>query len=195
MTDINLLPWREDARKRNTHHFCLHMLGGSLLACGVVFLMDVYATQHMHQLERKNQALKSNIIRLKHAQDTAYAFKRRDIVLRHSQMIHSHIAHFLMSFESLIPPGIHLKRVVEQEEEVLLWGHAESADAILQLIQNIEEESGMKASVTNEAIAHDPVSPERFKQAFNIRVLFREAKVGFVDNSTFKVPRPATSRS
>ena len=171
MTHINLLPWREHARKRNKHAFWVHMLGGSLFACGGMFLMDVYVTQQIHQI-------KSNLIQLRHAQHKAYALERQDLTLRKSQMMRSHITRFLMSFERVIPPGIHLKRVDEQDEEVILWGHAESAHAISQLIQNVKEESGIKASVTNEAIAQDSRAPEHSKHAFNIRVLFSEAKAG-----------------
>ena len=169
MTDLNLLPWREHARKRNKQQFWLHLLGGSLLACGVMFLMTVYVSQQIHQL-------KSNLIQLRHTQHTASALKRQDITQYKSQMIHAHITHFLMSFERVIPAGIHLKRVEEHEEEVILCGQAKSADAILQLIHNIETEIGTKASVTNEAIAQDRPPPEGMEHAFNIHVLFREAK-------------------
>ena len=71
MTNINLLPWRE--RKRNKRQFWVKMVGGVLFVCGVVFLMNVYVAQRIHQQEKKNQPLKSNLIRLKHAQPTKVA--------------------------------------------------------------------------------------------------------------------------
>lgn len=128
------------------------------MACCVMFIINEYFSHQLHQQMKKNQELKFNLTQARHAQREADASTRAP-----------NKAHFLRSLDGWIPTGIHLKRVEELDDDIVLWGVAESAHAIDQLMYTIKQ-TGAKTQ--------QPLMTEPTKHVFSLRVQIREAKSG-----------------
>ena len=149
--EINLLPWRERARQCNAHQFWMFVLGGILLALGVILLMHVYFQKKIHQQTRINQkggiTVKDLSPSLKMVEDLKKSRLLQREALQTMNATHQHSARVIQLFitlEALIPPGIYLTQVKANGNELILLGIAESASALSEFKHNLEDTRWIK---------------------------------------------------
>ncbi len=183
MIEINLLPWREDARRQNTHQFWRLALGGALLACLVVFLMAVSIRKKIHQQAAINQQW---AIQAAHVSDALKTKPSRNIPVtalqRMNDMHRSRVRmiHFLASVEAFLPPGVHLNRFETHVDELRVFGIAESASALSSFMHNMEDAGWIKAFVIHDAMVLQRSSLQipaiASSKAFKLRIVLRDVK-------------------
>src|SRR5258706_9754354 len=142
---INLLPHREERRKRARTHFAV--LGGMTAALGLVivaFGWFIYQQRIDHQEER-NKIMKSEIAKLdkeideiKEVKDKIAALLARKQVIETLQTDRVQTVHLLDELVRQVPEGVFLRSVKQKGPGINLVGYAQSNARVSTLMRNIE---------------------------------------------------------
>jgi len=142
---INLLPHREERRKRARTHFAV--LGGMTAALGLVIVGAVYffyAGQIAIQQDRlafmKSEIAKldKDIDEIKKLKDEIAALLARKQVIETLQADRSQTVYLLDQLVRQMPEGVYLKSVKQKGLGVSVIGYAQSNARVSSLMRNIE---------------------------------------------------------
>ena len=142
---INLLPHREERRKRARTHFAV--LGGMTAALGLVIVAAgwfVYQ-QRISSQEDRNKFLKSEIAKLdkeideiKEVKDKIAALLARKQVIETLQADRVQSVYLLDELVRQMPEGVFLRSLKQRGPGVELFGYAQSNARVSTLMRNIE---------------------------------------------------------
>jgi type IV pilus assembly protein PilN len=142
---INLLPHREERRKRARMHFFL--LGGMTAALGFAVVVVVWLVydQRIGLQEDRNKFMKSEIAKLdkeideiKEVKDKIAALLARKQVIETLQANRVQSVYLLDELERQMPEGVFLKSVKQKGPGIELIGYAQSNARVSTLMRNIE---------------------------------------------------------
>jgi len=139
---VNLLPHREERRKRaRQHFFVLTALAGIVI---VVAMHGFYATKIEIQADR-NKFLKSEVAKLdkeiaeiNKLKDEIQALLARKQVIETLQADRAQTVHLLDQLVRQVPEGVYLRSIVQRGLRVKLLGYAQSNARVSTLMRNIE---------------------------------------------------------
>ena len=145
MARINLLPHREERRKRARQHFFVIAGGTALVGALVVLAMHTfYAAKIDSQLER-NRFLKSEIAKLdkeiaeiNKLKDEIAALLARKQVIETLQADRAQTVHLLDELVRQMPEGVYLKSMVQKGMNISVVGYSQSNARVSTLMRNIE---------------------------------------------------------
>jgi type IV pilus assembly protein PilN len=142
---INLLPHREERRKRSRQHF--YVLAGGVGIIGILIVAAVhgfYASRIETQIDR-NRFLKSENIKLdkeiaeiQKLKDEIQALLARKQVIETLQADRATTVYMLDQLVRQMPEGVYLKSVVQKGTRLNLLGYAQSNARVSTLMRNIE---------------------------------------------------------
>lgn len=154
MARINLLPWREEARRERQRQFLYSLLGTVVLGAILVLMVGLFFDQRISQQEARNQRLQVEINRLNdRITRIAELEKTRDRLLSRKQIIESLQASRSLTVELLdklaktIPVGVTLTNVRQQGSNLTVIGTAQSNARVSAYLQSLE---GMDLFVSPE---------------------------------------------
>ena len=142
---INLLPHREERRKRGRQHFAV--LAGLTAALGIVIVGAgyLYISRLITTQEERNAFLKSEIAKLdkeiaeiKKLKDEIAALLARKQIIETLQADRAQTVHLLDQLVRQMPEGVYLKSVKQKGLSVNLVGYAQSNARVSTLMRNIE---------------------------------------------------------
>lgn len=142
---INLLPHREERRKRARVHFAV--LGGMTAALGIVIVAAgwVILQGRIGNQEDRNRYLKAEIAKLdkeideiKEVKDKISALLARKQVIETLQTDRVQTVYLLDELVRQMPEGVFLKSVKQTGPNVALVGYAQSNARVSTLMRNIE---------------------------------------------------------
>jgi len=142
---INLLPHREERRKRARVHFAV--LGGMTAALGVVIVAAgwLVLSQRISAQEDRNRFLKVEIAKLdkeideiKEVKDKITALLARKQVIETLQTDRVQTVYLLDELVRQMPEGVFLKSVRQRGSGIELVGYAQSNARVSTLMRNIE---------------------------------------------------------
>lgn len=142
---INLLPHREERRKRARTHFAV--LGGMTAALGLVIVGTVWFVyqQRISSQEDRNRFLKVEIAKLdkeideiKEVKDKIAALLARKQVIETLQTDRVQTVYLLDELVRQMPEGVFLKSVKQKGAGVALVGYSQSNARVSTLMRNIE---------------------------------------------------------
>ncbi len=145
ITRINLLPHREERRKRARQHFAV--LAGGVAAIGlvVVGLMHVYYSNQIDTQVERNQFLKNELVKLdkdiseiKALRDQIQALLARKQVIETLQADRAQTVHLLDELVRQMPEGVYVRSVRQRGLRVNVVGYAQSNARVSTLMRNIE---------------------------------------------------------
>jgi type IV pilus assembly protein PilN len=142
---INLLPHREERRKRARQHFFVIAGSTALLGALVVVAMHtIYAAKIDAQFER-NRWLKSEIAKLdkeiaeiNKLKDEIAALLARKQVIETLQTDRAQTVHLLDELVRQMPEGVYLKSMMQRGMNVNVTGYSQSNARVSTLMRNIE---------------------------------------------------------
>jgi type IV pilus assembly protein PilN len=171
MNRINLLPHREERRKRARQHF--FVLGGGTAILGVLIVVLVhtfYSTKIETQNER-NKFLKNEIVKLdkdiaeiKKLRDEIAALLARKQVIETLQADRAHTVHLLDELVKQMPEGVYLRSVIQKGPKVSLVGFAQSNARVSTLMRNIEASPFLERPELIEVRASTDATKKRVSQ-------------------------------
>jgi len=142
---INLLPHREERRKRARTHFAV--LGAMTAALGLVIVAAGWfvLSQKISAQEDRNKFLKAEIAKLdkeideiKEVKDKIAALLARKQVIETLQTDRVQTVHLLDELVRQMPEGVFLKSVKQRGSGIELVGYAQSNARVSTLMRNIE---------------------------------------------------------
>jgi len=146
MARINLLPWREEARRERQRQFLYSLMGTLVLGAILVLIVGMFFDQRISQQESRNQQIQVEINRLEQRiARIAELEKTRDRLLSRKQIIESLQASRSLTVELLdklaktIPVGITLTNVRQQGSNLTLLGTSQSNARVSAYLQSLED--------------------------------------------------------
>ena len=142
---VNLLPHREERRKRARSHFFVVAGGTAIVGALIVGLMHTYYAEKIDTQERRNQFLKSEISKLdkeiaeiNKLKDEIRALLARKQIIETLQADRAQTVHLLDDLVKRMPEGVYLKSLSQRGMRVSLLGYAQSNARVSTLMRNIE---------------------------------------------------------
>jgi type IV pilus assembly protein PilN len=144
-TRVNLLPHREERRKRARQHFFVVAGGTAVLGILIVGLMHTFYAAKIETQDDRNRFLKSEIVKLdkdiaeiKKLRDEIQALLARKQVIETLQADRAQTVHLLEELVRQMPDGVYLRSVKQQGQRINLLGYAQSNARVSTLMRNIE---------------------------------------------------------
>ena len=145
MARINLLPHREERRKRARQHFFVVAGGTAVVGALIVVAMHgFYAAKVETQVER-NRFLKSEVAKLdkeiaeiNKLKEEIQALLARKQVIETLQADRAQTVHLLDELVRQMPEGVYLRSVQQRGMSVNVVGYAQSNARVSTLMRNIE---------------------------------------------------------
>jgi type IV pilus assembly protein PilN len=145
MNRINLLPHREERRKRARQHYFVVAAGTAVVGILVVGLMHTFYAAKIETQTDRNRFLKSEIVKLdkdiaeiKKLRDEIQALLARKQVIETLQADRAQTVHLLDELVRQMPDGVYLRSVSQKGLRVNLIGYAQSNARVSTLMRNIE---------------------------------------------------------
>ena len=142
---INLLPHREERRKRARTHFAVMAGMTAALGFAIVGAGWFILAQQISDQEERNQIIKKEIAALdkqideiKEVKDKIVALLARKQVIETLQTDRVQTVHLLDELVRQVPEGVFLKSVKQKGPGISLVGYAQSNARVSTLMRNIE---------------------------------------------------------
>jgi type IV pilus assembly protein PilN len=179
MARINLLPWREEARRERQRQFLYSLMGTLVLGAILVLIVGMFFDQRISHQESRNQQIQVEINRLEQRIARIAELERtRDRLLSRKQIIESLQASRSLTVELLdklaktIPVGITLTNVRQQGNNLTLLGTSQSNARVSAYLQSLEEmDLFVRPELQYVRAAQDPPTPiETYEFAISVRL-------------------------
>lgn len=146
MARINLLPWREEARRERQRQFLYSLVGTLVLGAVLVLIVGLFYDQRISVQEARNQLIQQEINRLQQRIDRIAELERtRNRLLSRKQIIEQLQASRSLTVELLdklaksIPVGVTLGNVRQQGSNVTLLGSSQSNARVSAYLNSLEQ--------------------------------------------------------
>jgi type IV pilus assembly protein PilN len=146
MARINLLPWREEARRERQRQFMYSLMATLVLGAVLVLITGMFFDQRISHQESRNQQIQVEINRLEQRIARIQDLERtRNRLLSRKQVIESLQASRSLTVELLdklaktIPAGITLTDVRQQGSNLTLLGSSQSNARVSAYLQSLEQ--------------------------------------------------------
>ncbi len=179
MLRINLLPWREEARRERQRQFLYSLVGTLVLGAILVLVVSLFFDQKISIQEARNQKIQTEINRLQQRIDRIAELERtRNRLLSRKQIIEQLQASRSLTVELLdklaktIPIGVTLTDVRQQGNRLTLLGTSQSNARVSAYLHSLEK---MDLFVSPElqyvrASAQPVARTEGYEFAINVRL-------------------------
>ena len=145
MPQINLLPWRDELRKRREKEFIITAVIAALLMGGVVLGVHLYNESRIAYQEQRNQFLEPEIASLdKKITEIEDLHKERDRLIARTQVIQSlqsgrpEIVHVFDELVTTLPEGVYYTKVAQKGRTLNLQGVAQSNARVASLMRSLD---------------------------------------------------------
>jgi type IV pilus assembly protein PilN len=142
---INLLPHREERRKRSRTHFATVSAGSAIIGIAVAFLMyQFYDRQIVTQNDRNEflageiKKLDKDIADINELKGQIQALLARKAIIETLQTDRAQTVHLLEQMVRQMPEGVYLKSMKQAGQRVHILGYAQSNARVSTLMRNIE---------------------------------------------------------
>ena len=142
---INLLPHREERRKRARSHFFVVVGGTAVVGALIVGLMHTYYAEKIDAQQGRNQYLKLEIAKLdkeiaeiNKLKDEIRALLARKQIIETLQADRAQTVHLLDDLVKRMPEGVYLKSLAQKGLRINVVGYAQSNARVSTLMRNIE---------------------------------------------------------
>ena len=183
MARINLLPWREEARRERQRQFMLSMLMTAILGVILVFLVGLVFDQKIAYQQARNQAiqqeigrLQARIRRIEQLEQTRARLLSRKRIIEDLQASRSLTVEMLDQLAKSIPVGVTLGSITQQGTNVTLQGSSQSNARVSAYLQSLEQnelfinpELNVVRIAERQSEAANPTEPYEFSLGVKLR--------------------------
>ena len=146
MARINLLPWREEARRERQRQFLYSLMGTLVLGAILVLLVGLFFDQRISHQEDRNQKiqveinrLEQRIARIRELEATRNRLLSRKQIIESLQASRSLTVELLDKLAKTIPVGITLSSVRQQGTRLTLLGTSQSNARVSAYLKSLED--------------------------------------------------------
>ena len=144
MARINLLPWREEARRERQRQFLYSLIGTLVLGAILVLIVGLLFDQRINHQEARNQQiqveinrLEQRIARIRDLENTRNRLLSRKQIIESLQASRSLTVELLDKLAKTIPVGITLTSVRQQGTRLTLLGTSQSNARVSAYLQSL----------------------------------------------------------
>ncbi|RTR36452.1 fimbrial protein [Shewanella canadensis] len=186
MANINLLPWREEAREKQKRDYigilALVFLGSSLIVFLSLSVLDMMTDNQKSRnayLQSEIQLLEKQIAEIKQIRTRKKDIERRTEIILNLQQSRNLPTHVLDELVRIVPPGIYLSSI--EKKGSLLWieGRSESNNNVANMMRKVKTSKWLLDPNMQSIVAHS--EELRQLQRFSLKVTISE--VDSIDNS------------
>ena len=179
---VNLLPHREERRKRGRQHFSVlagltAALGVAVVGAGYLYISGMITTQQDRNafLKAEIAKLDKEIAEIKKLKDEIAALLARKQIIETLQADRAQTVHLLDQLVRQMPEGVYLKSLRQRGLAVNLQGYAQSNARVSTLMRNIES-SPWLADPKLVEIKASTVNKKRLAE-FNMNILVKRVQL------------------
>ncbi len=150
MSQINLLPWREEKRQEQTRQFATITALSLLLTAAGVFLVHTSFNNQIDHQTMRNKMLQDEITRLDASlkqiatlEDTKDQLLARMDIIQSLQQQRPQIVHLFDDLVRTVPEGIFLTEIKQNGQQLTIDGVAESNGRVSAYMRNIDASEWM----------------------------------------------------
>ena len=145
MARINLLPWREEARRERQRQFLYSLMATLVLGAVLVLIVGLFFDQKISDQEARNQRitqeiqrLDQRIARISELENTRNRLISRKQIIESLQASRSLTVELLDKMAKSIPTGVTLTNVRQQGTVLTLLGTSQSNAKVSAYLQSLE---------------------------------------------------------
>lgn len=150
-TRINLLPWREEQRKRQNIEFYIVIGAVAVVALLIALGVSMYYQSGIDFQNERNQYLNSEISilndkikKIRELENEKEALLARMRVIQDRQSSRPEVVHLFESLVEMLPDGVWLANVTQNGSNLDVNGYAESNARVSALMRNIDDAVWLK---------------------------------------------------
>lgn len=176
MAGLNLLPWREEARKKSQQTFV--MMVAATVAVGALSVFGAYTyygSEIAYQNERntyvkaETKRLEKAIKEIKKLDATKKALMERIAVIESLQFARPGIVHLFDEMVNALPKGLFLTKLEQSSGKVKIEGKAESNTRVSSYMKRLNASPWLKSSDLNK-ISIDNAKDKNRLRRFKLNV-------------------------
>lgn len=144
MPQINLLPWRDEQRKRREKEFIVTAVIAALLMGGVVLGVHLHYESRIAYQDQRNQFIETETAALdKKIKEIEDLKKERDRLIARTQVIQNlqsgrpEIVHVFDELVTTLPDGVYYTKVAQKGRAINLQGIAQSNARVASLMRSL----------------------------------------------------------
>jgi type IV pilus assembly protein PilN len=152
MTRINLLPWREEARKERQKQFVVTALLSLVITAGLVGLIHIQIDAMISHQNARNEFLKTEIkaldqkiAEIRELEKTRNKLIERMKVIQQLQQSRPTIVHVFDELVRTVPDGVYLESLKQNENLLSIKGEADSNARVSAYMRNLDASEWLKA--------------------------------------------------
>ena len=157
MSGINLLPWREAARKQSQQNFVMTVVGAVVLGAVVVGAGYTYMNGRIGYQESRNAYIQAEIINLDKAlaeirtlDANRKALLDRIAIIERLQSTRPAIVHLFDEMVNALPKGLYLTKLRQEDNKIKLEGKSESSARVSSYMNRLNASPWLKSSDLKE---------------------------------------------
>jgi len=146
MTQINLLPWREELRQEQKKQFAMMAAMTCILAAAIVGLIHFQMQSKIDYQLSRNSFLSSEIAKvdeeikeISDLQKVRRSLIERMEVIQDLQGSRPSIVHLFTEIVSTVPNGVYLESLEQNADNLLINGEAESNARVSTYMRNLSD--------------------------------------------------------
>lgn len=179
MISINLLPHREAARKKRKDVFNLALaasaLLGGLIAGSVYLAYEAAISQQQNNnfvLETEIKKLEGQIKDIAGLESEIAALRARQQAVEDLQSDRNLPVHLLSELVIQLPDGVFINKMVQQDQQVLITGVAQSNERVSELLRNLANNTPWfsKPELIEISAGSTAISAKEQRRTFNFNV-------------------------
>ncbi len=156
MSGINLLPWREAARKKSQQQFVMSVVGALAVGAAVVAGGYTYMEGRISYQNERNAYIEKEIKRLdkvleeiKTLDANRKALLDRISVIERLQSTRPGIVHLFDEMVNALPKGLYLTKLQQTNDKIKLEGKAESSARVSSYMNRLNSSPWLSSSDLN----------------------------------------------
>ena len=178
MPQINLLPWREELRRRRQKEFGALSVIAVLAMGGVVFAVHLYFQGLIGYQQARNAYLESEIVNLnkkiKQIKDLEAEKERllaRMQIIQELQSSRPEVVHLMDSLVTTLPEGVYYTNVTQKDRLLTLQGIAQSNARVSSLMRRLDGSEWMNNPALVEIKREKPTEGQEVRlSSFNLKI-------------------------
>lgn len=184
MPHINLLPWREELRKRHRKEFAGISLAAVVIMFGIIILVHFhfktlisYQQNRNHFLEIQIARLDEKIKEIKTLDEEKKRLLVRMEIIQQLQAGRPEIVHLFDELVLAIPDGVYFEKLVQHNQQIRLSGYAQSNARVSSLMRRLVDSPWLENANLLEIKAQTKSDSKglRFNQ-FSLQLMQRDKK-------------------
>ena len=175
MSNINLLPWRDDLKKKKKNQFFAVLVLSSFVVLGLSYGGKMYVDSLIAAQQQRNQFLQTQTIildrriaEINQIKKEKAELERRIKLIQELEEKRNYATRLFNTLADVVPAGIYLNNVTFANEQVDVKGMSESNNRLAKMMRNIDGSDWLGDSYISSIIAgpSKPIKLSKFAMKF-----------------------------